>query len=338
MIHRNLQPIVKPKRVVIDNYTLTDTYGKFTIEPLERGYGTTIGNALRRILLSSIEGAAITSVKIEGVTNEFSTIPGVYEDVMSIILNLKTIRFKFLDDNVNEREIKIRAKGKADVTAKDIITDDKIVVLNPDTKIATLEKDAVLNADMIVKRGRGYIPSEENKDDNMPIGVIPIDSIFSPIVRVNFQVRNSRVGRIIDYDKLIMEIWTDGSIEPKKALIAAAKILSEQLSLFTEEVIDRGTLEVIPGDNVQEDNKIAELMNKSIDELEFSVRATNCLKNANIKTVGELVLKTEQEILQMKNFGRKSLSEIKDVLAGMGLRLGMKPADINADSENGRKE
>jgi DNA-directed RNA polymerase subunit alpha len=338
MIHRNLQPIVKPKRVVIDNYTLTDTYGKFTIEPLERGYGTTIGNALRRILLSSIEGAAITSVKIEGVTNEFSTIPGVYEDVMSIILNLKTIRFKFLDDNVNEREIKIRAKGKADVTAKDIITDDKIVVLNPDTKIATLEKDAVLNADMIVKRGRGYIPSEENKDDNMPIGVIPIDSIFSPIVRVNFQVRNSRVGRIIDYDKLIMEIWTDGSIEPKKALIAAAKILSEQLSLFTEEVIERGTLEVIPGDNVQEDNKIAELMNKSIDELEFSVRATNCLKNANIKTVGELVLKTEQEILQMKNFGRKSLSEIKDVLAGMGLRLGMKPADINADSENGRKE
>lgn len=337
MIHRNLQPIVKPKRVVIDNYSLTDTYGKFTIEPLERGYGTTIGNALRRILLSSIEGAAITSVKIEGVTNEFSTIPGVYEDVMSIILNLKTVRFKLLDD-ITEREIKIRAKGKMDVTAKDIITDDKIVILNPDTKIATLEKDAVLNADMIVKKGRGYIPSEENKDDNMPIGVIPIDSIFSPILRVNFQVRNSRVGRIIDYDKLILEIWTDGSIDPKKALITAARILSEQLSLFTEDVIERGTLEVIPGESVQEDNRIAELMDKSIDELEFSVRATNCLKNANIRTIGELVLKTEQEILQMKNFGRKSLSEIKDVLAGMGLRLGMKPSEVDAGRENQRKE
>ncbi|MGB9735251.1 MAG: DNA-directed RNA polymerase subunit alpha [bacterium] len=337
MIHRNLQPIVKPKRVVVDSNTLTDTYGKFTIEPLERGYGATIGNALRRILLSSIEGAAITSVKIEGVTNEFSTIPGVYEDVMEIILNLKTIRFKLLDD-VPEREIKIRAKGKMDVTAKDIITDDKVVILNPDVRIARLEKDAVFNADMIVKRGRGYIPSEENKDENMPIGVIPIDSIFSPILRVNFQVRNSRVGRIIDYDKLIIEIWTDGSIEPRKALITAARILSEQLVLFTEDVIEHGSLEVIHTEKVQEDNKLAELLNKNIDELEFSVRATNCLKNANIKTIGELVLKTEQEILQMKNFGRKSLNEIKEVLASMGLHLGMKPLEVDTNGENVRKE
>ena len=336
MIHRNLQPIVKPKRVVIDSNTLTGTYGKFTIEPLERGYGTTIGNALRRILLSSIESAAITSVKIEGVTNEFSTIPGVYEDVMEIILNLKSIRLKLLD--VNEREIKIRAKGEMDLTAKDIIIDDKVLVLNPDAKIAKLGKDAVLNADMIVKSGRGYIPSEENKDENMPIGVIPIDSIFSPVIRVNFQVRNSRVGRIIDYDKLIIEIWTDGSIEPRKALITAAKILSDQLSLFSEEIVERSNLELIHGDVIQEDNKVAELMNKSIDELEFSVRATNCLKNANIKTIGELVLKTEQEILQMKNFGRKSLSEIKEVLTGMGLRLGMKPIGADSDGENEGKE
>ncbi|MCL4468755.1 MAG: DNA-directed RNA polymerase subunit alpha [Deltaproteobacteria bacterium] len=336
MIHRNLQPIVKPKRVVIDSNTLTGTYGKFTIEPLERGYGTTIGNALRRILLSSIESAAITSVKIEGVTNEFSTIPGVYEDVMEIILNLKSIRLRLLD--VNEREIKIRAKGEMELTAKDIIVDDKVLVLNPDAKIAKLGKDGVLNADMVVKTGRGYIPSEENKDENMPIGVIPIDSIFSPVIRVNFQVRNSRVGRIIDYDKLIIEIWTDGSIEPRKALIAAAKILSEQLSLFSEEIVERSNLEFIHGDVIQEDNKVAELMNKSIDELEFSVRATNCLKNANIKTIGELVLKTEQEILQMKNFGRKSLSEIKEVLTGMGLRLGMKPIGAESDGENEGKE
>ena len=336
MIHRNLQPIVKPKRVVIDSNTLTGTYGKFTIEPLERGYGTTIGNALRRILLSSIESAAITSVKIEGVTNEFSTIPGVYEDVMEIILNLKSIRLRLLD--VSEREIKIRAKGEMELTAKDIIVDDKVLVLNPDAKIAKLGKDAVLNADMVVKTGRGYIPSEENKDENMPIGVIPIDSIFSPVIRVNFQVRNSRVGRIIDYDKLIIEIWTDGSIEPRKALIAAAKILSEQLSLFSEEIVERSNLEFIHGDVIQEDNKVAELMNKSIDELEFSVRATNCLKNANIKTIGELVLKTEQEILQMKNFGRKSLSEIKEVLTGMGLRLGMKPIGAESDGENDGKE
>ncbi len=336
MIHRNLQPIVKPKRVVIDSNTLTGTYGKFTIEPLERGYGTTIGNALRRILLSSIESAAITSVKIEGVTNEFSTIPGVYEDVMEIILNLKSIRLRLLD--VSEREIKIRAKGEMELTAKDIIVDDKVLVLNPEAKIAKLGKDGVLNADMIVKTGRGYIPSEENKDENMPIGVIPIDSIFSPVIRVNFQVRNSRVGRIIDYDKLIIEIWTDGSIEPRKALIAAAKILSEQLSLFSEEIVERSNLEFIHGDVIQEDNKVAELMNKSIDELEFSVRATNCLKNANIKTIGELVLKTEQEILQMKNFGRKSLSEIKEVLTGMGLRLGMKPIGAESDGENEGKE
>jgi DNA-directed RNA polymerase subunit alpha len=336
MIHRNLQPIVKPKRVVIDSNTLTGTYGKFTIEPLERGYGTTIGNTMRRILLSSIEGAAITSVKIEGVTNEFSTVPGVYEDVMEIILNLKSIRLKLLD--VNEREIKIRAKGETELTAKDIIIDDKVVILNPDARIAKLGKDSVFNADMIVKTGRGYIPSEENKDENMPIGVISIDSIFSPIIRVNFQVRNSRVGRIIDYDKLIIEIWTDGSIEPRKALISAAKILTDQLSLFSEEIVEKSNLEIVRSDIVQEDDKIVELMNKSIDELEFSVRATNCLKNANIKTIGELVLKTEQEILQMKNFGRKSLSEIKEVLTGMGLRLGMKPIGAETNGENEGKE
>ncbi|MCL4557539.1 MAG: DNA-directed RNA polymerase subunit alpha [Deltaproteobacteria bacterium] len=336
MIHRNLQPIVKPKRVLIDSNSLTETYGKFTIEPLERGYGTTIGNALRRILLSSIEGAAITSVKIEGVTNEFSTIPGVDEDVMEIILNLKTIRFKLLD--VGEREIKIRAKGEMVITGKDIIIDDKVTILTPDTKIATLHKDSVLNADMIVKVGRGYIPSEENKDDNMPIGVIPIDSIFSPIKRMNFQVRNSRVGRIIDYDKLIIEVWTDGSIEPRKALITSAGILSEQLSLFSEEIIEHNNLEIIHTDGGHEDSKLTELLNKNIDELEFSVRATNCLKNANIKTIGELVLKTEQEILQMKNFGRKSLSEIKDVLSGMGLKLGMKPLGMDATEEKEEKE
>ncbi len=336
MIHRNLQPIVKPKKVVIDSKTITDTYGKFTIEPLERGYGTTIGNTMRRILLSSIEGAAITSIEIEGVTNEFSTIQGIDEDVMEIILNLKSIRLKMFD--VRERKVKIRAKGETIITGKDIIVDDKVVILTPDIKIATLHKDTVFNADMVVKVGRGYIPSQENKDDLMPIGVIPIDSIFSPVKRVNFQVRNSRVGRIIDYDKLIMEIWTDGSIEPIKALIAAANILMEQISLFSEEIVEHSGLEVIHGEFDGKDSKITELMNKSIDELEFSVRSSNCLKNANIKTIGELVLKTDQEILEMKNFGRKSLNEIKEVLASMGLHLGIKAAGMRTDDENEEKE
>ncbi len=331
MAHRSLQPIVKPKGIIIDTNTQTNTYSKFTIEPLERGYGTTIGNTLRRILLSSIEGAAITSVNIEGVTNEFSTIPGVYEDIMEIILNLKTVRLKLLD--VKEREIKIRAKGETDVTAKDIIADDKVVILNPEVKIATLGKDAVLNIDMIAKVGRGYIPAEENKDEALPVSTIPVDSIFSPVRRVNFQVRNSRVGRVIDYDKLIIEIWVDGSIKPITALQTAANILSDQLSIFTGELVEYGNLEVVREELPKEEKNFTDLMNKSIDDLEFSVRATNCLKNADIKTIGELVLKTEQEILQMKNFGKKSLTEIKEVLAELGLHLGMNTDNVEEDNK-----
>jgi DNA-directed RNA polymerase subunit alpha len=308
-----------PKKMEIETETLTGTYGKFFAEPFERGFGTTIGNSLRRILLSSIAGAAVTSVKIEGVLHEFSTIPGVKEDVTDIILNVKNLRFKLYTDR--PKTVRLKKKGPGEARAKDIIHDADVEVLNPDLHIATLDKEANLDMELVIRVGSGYVPADRNKDEGMPIGVIPVDSIFSPIKKVNFTVENARVGRITDYDKLIMEIWTDGGVKPDDALAYAAKILKDHLAIFInfDESIE-------PVHEPVDDKKADFNKNllRSVHELELSVRAANCLKNANIKTIGDLVQKTESEMLRTKNFGRKSLNEIKEILAGMGLSLGMK--------------
>jgi DNA-directed RNA polymerase subunit alpha len=305
----------------VEKETLTPFYGKFIAEPLERGFGITIGNSLRRILLSSLQGAAITSVKIEGVLHEFSTIPGVREDVTEIILNLKEVRLKLHTEG--PKLIRVKAEGPKELKAGDIITGDAVEILNPDHHLATLSKDAKLSMEMMVKMGRGYVPAERNKDESQPIGTIPIDAIFSPIKKVNYTVTNARVGQITDYDRLTLEVWTDGSIDPEEAVAQAAKILKDQLSIFItfEEEEEEETSQT---EEQQETEKFNENLLRSVDELELSVRSANCLKNANIKLIGDLVQKTEAEILATKNFGRKSLNEIKEILASMGLSLGMK--------------
>ena len=318
-MHRNWRELIKPKKVEVESDEQDKVYGKFTCEPLERGFGLTIGNALRRVLLSSLQGAAITSVKIESVLHEFTTIPGVVEDVSDIILNLKEVRLKLHADP--PRAIRIAAKGERTIKAGDIITDGQVEILNPNQHIATLSKDGELKMEMIVRMGKGYVPAERDPNQAQVIGEIPIDSIFSPIQKVNYVVTNARVGQRTDYDKLNIEVWTDGSIEPRDAIAYAAKILKDQLTIFinfeeeeepaveTEEVSDR---------------RLNENLFRSVDELELSVRSSNCLKNANIHLIGELVQKTEAEMLKTKNFGRKSLNEIKEILSEMGLSLGIK--------------
>ncbi|HUL31143.1 MAG TPA: DNA-directed RNA polymerase subunit alpha, partial [Thermodesulfobacteriota bacterium] len=296
------------------------TYGKFYAEPFERGFGTTLGNSLRRVILSSLQGAAITSVKIKGVLHEFSAIPGVTEDVTDIILNLKGVRFKM--HGQEPRTIRIIHKGEGVVKARDIITDPNVEVLNSDHHIATCSKDANLEMDMVVKMGKGYVPADRNRDEKSPVGTIPIDSIFTPVIKVNFTVTNARVGQITDYDKLTLEVWTDGSVKPDDAVAYAAKILKEQLTIFIN--FDE---EAEPSEEVEveeEREKLNENLYRSVDELELSVRSANCLKNAGIKLIGELVSRSEAEMLKTQNFGRKSLNEIKDILVDMGLTLGMK--------------
>lgn len=321
MIHKSWKGLIRPKRLEVEKETLTSFYGKFIAEPLERGFGITIGNSLRRILLSSLQGAAITSVKIEGVLHEFSTIPGVKEDVTEIILNLKEVRLKLHTEG--PKLIRVKAEGPKELKAGDIITGDAVEILNPDYHLATLSRDAKLSMEMMVKIGRGYVPAERNKDESQPIGTIPIDAIFSPIKKVNYTVTNARVGQITDYDRLTLEVWTDGSIDPVEAVAQAAKILKDQLSIFIafEEEEEEETSQT---EEQQETEKFNENLLRSVDELELSVRSQNCLKNANIKLIGDLVQKTEAEILATKNFGRKSLNEIKEILANMGLSLGMK--------------
>lgn len=321
MIHKSWKGLIRPKKLEVEKETLTPFYGKFVAEPLERGFGITIGNSLRRILLSSLQGAAITSVKIEGVLHEFSTIPGVKEDVTEIILNLKEVRLKLHTEG--PKLIRVKAEGPKELKAGDIITGDAVEVLNPDHHLATLSRDAKLSMEMMVKMGRGYVPAERNKDESQPIGTIPIDAIFSPIKKVNYTVTNARVGQITDYDRLTLEVWTDGSIDPVEAVAQAAKILKDQLSIFItfEEEEEEETSQT---EEPQETEKFNENLLRSVDELELSVRSANCLKNANIKLIGDLVQKTEAEILATKNFGRKSLNEIKEILASMGLSLGMK--------------
>lgn len=312
-----------PKKINFDEETLTDSYGKLVVEPLERGFGTTIGNSLRRILLSSIEGAAVTAVRIPGVLHEFSSIKGVKEDVVDIILNIKKLRFKMHGDGRKTATVKVN--GPKVVTGADIETDPSVEVLNRDHRIATVDNGTTLEIEMYVKKGKGYIPAEINKEEGLPIDVLAIDSVFSPIKKVNFWVEKARVGRATDYDRLIMEVWTDGSITPEKAVSDAASILMDHLDLFIfveeEEITEETAGSMIAAAS---NPSLNENLLKSIDELELSVRAFNCLKNANIKTIGDLVQKTEYEMLRTKNFGRKSLNEIKEILVGMGLNFGMR--------------
>ncbi len=319
IVTKNWRDLIKPRGLAVDPDSLTNTYGKFIAEPLERGFGITLGNSLRRVLLSSLQGAAITSVKIEGVEHEFMTIPEVAEDVTDIILNLKEV---LLQIHTNEgKTLRIEAEGPREVKAGDIIGDGQVEVLNPGQHLFTISEGGRVRMELSARRGRGYVPAERNKVAGQPIGTIPIDALFSPIRKVNYQVTNARVGQQTDYDRLGLEVWTDGSVAPADAVAYAAKIVKEQLSIFinfdeTEE----------PAEEIKpvEEAKLNENLFRSVDELELSVRSANCLQNANIKTIGDLVQKTEAEMLKTKNFGRKSLKEIKEILAEMGLSLGVK--------------
>ncbi len=320
-MQKSWKDLIRPKRLEVEKETLTSSYGKFTAEPFERGFGITIGNSLRRILLSSLQGAAITSVKIDGVLHEFSAIPGAKEDITEIILNLKEVRLKLHTEG--PKTIRVKAEGPTVLKAGDIITGDAVEILNPDQYIATLSRDGKLSMEMVVKVGRGYVPAERNKEENQPIGTIPIDAIFSPIRKVNYTVTNARVGQITDYDKLTMEVWTDGSLNPEEAVAHSAKILKEQLSIFIT-FEEEEEAEMSYSEDEEEKEAFNENLLRSVDELELSVRSANCLKHANIRLIGDLVQKTEAEILATKNFGRKSLNEIKEILSEMGLSLGMK--------------
>lgn len=310
--------IIRPKSLDVDEKTLTESYGKFTAEPFERGFALTVGNSLRRVLLSSIQGNATKAVRIEGILHEFSTIPSVVEDVTEIVMNLKGIRFKLYTDG--PETLHVKAKGACEVTAGDIVENSNVEILNPEHHIATLSESAKLNMEIIVTSGVGYIPAEKNRDENAPIGTIPIDAIFTPVKRVNYNVTHSRVGAQTDYEKLTMEVWTDGSIAPEDAIAYAAKNLQEQLTLFInfEEELE------VPQSEEPEEKKQNDNLDRSIDELELSVRSANCLRNANICYIHELVKNTENEMLKTKNFGRKSLNEIKEILDDMELTLGMK--------------
>ncbi len=308
----------KPKRLEVDKATLTENYGRFHAQPFERGFGTTIGNALRRILLSSIEGAAITAVKIDGVLHEFSSIPGVVEDTTDIILNLKQVPLRVHSDHAETMTLSV--EGPRDVKAGDLQTSANVEVLDPDVHIATLSEEGKLVIEMRVRRGRGYVSADRNFDDDLGIGFIPVDSVHSPVRKVNYTVEDARLGQTTDYDKLTLECWTNGEIRPQDAIAQAAKLFKDHMAIFInfeeapEEELDFPTTE---------DERLLDQLGRSVDELELSVRSYNCLKNADIKTIGDLVTKSDGEMLKTKNFGRKSLNEIKDILAEMGLSLGM---------------
>jgi len=319
LMYMNWQQMMKPEKVQV---TSNPTYGKFVCEPLERGFGVTIGNSLRRIILSSLHGAAITSVKIEGVMHEFSALPGVQEDVSEILLNLKEVRFKV--DDPHPKIVRIDASDEGEVTAGNMLSDDgRCTVLNPKQHIATLSEKAVLKMSMTVRVGKGYSLAEGNKDEDAPAGTIPVDAVFSPIQRVNYVVGNARVGQRTDYDKLTMEVWTDGSIQPEDAVAYSAKILKDQMNIFIT-FDERREPEAGQASDSRDQPRFNENLMRSVDELELSVRSANCLKNADIHKIYQLVSKTEAEMLKTKNFGRKSLNEIKEVLSEMGLSLGMK--------------
>jgi len=319
---KHWRDLIKPKRIEVDPETFSDFYGRFVCEPLERGFGITLGNSLRRILLSSLHGAAIISVQFDGVPHEFTSIPGIREDVTDLILNLKSVNLKLLAEEEEAVKIHLEVRGEKIVTAEDIITDGKVEIMNPDQHIATLDKDGVLHAEMVVKTGKGYVPAERHEIEDQEIGVIPIDALFSPVRKVTYVVGNARVGQRTDYDKLTFEIWTDGTVNPQDALAYAAKIIKEQVTpfiSFEEEPVEEQEVE-----SNEEEARINENLFRPVSELELSVRSSNCLKNADITYIYELVQKTESEMLKTKNFGRKSLNEIKGILEEMGLHFGTK--------------
>ena len=319
-MHRNWQDLITPKNLEAE--VLNGTFGKFVAKPLERGYGLTLGNSLRRVLLSSLNGAAIVAVRIAGVDHEFSTVNGMKEDVTDLILNLKQVNMRYSGDG--DATVRLKASGQGAVTAGQIDTNGDVAILNPDQVIATLDADGKLDMEMIVRLGRGYVSADENRTDDLPVGMIAIDSIFAPVRRVSYNVSNARVGQMTDYDKLTIEIWTNGAVSPEDALAYSAKILKEQLTIF----VNFDEVEEDAVARASEPKQLTAQLNdnlfKEVSTLELSVRAANCLENANIKFIGELVTKTEAEMLKTKNFGRKSLNEIKDLLAEMGLSLGMK--------------
>lgn len=319
-MHRNWQNLIKPSKLTAE--VLNDTYGKFIATPLERGYGLTLGNSLRRVLLSSLNGAAIVAIRINGVDHEFSTVSGVKEDVTDLILNLKQVNMRYLGEG--DATVRLKASGQGLVKAGQIETNGDVEILNPDQVIATLDVDGKLDMEMIVRLGRGYVSADENRTENLPVGMIAIDSIFAPVRRVSYNVSNARVGQMTDYDKVSIEVWTNGAVRPDDAVAYAAKILKEQLTIFVnfdEVEEDAYTREA----TIKTDGKsLPDSLYKEVSTLELSVRAANCLENANIKFIGELVTRSESEMLKTKNFGRKSLNEIKDLLAEMGLSLGMK--------------
>ena len=329
MFQRNWKQLIKPRRIEVQTDTATGFYGKFVAEPLERGFGTTLGNTLRRVLLSSLQGGAITSVRIENVQHEYSTIPGVVEDITDIVLNLKEIRLRV--HSAESRTMTLVAKGPCRVKASDLKTDAMVDILNREHHIAELSENATLKMEMTVRTGKGYVPAERNLEENAPIGTVPIDAIFSPVRKVNFTVTNARVGQQTDYDRLTLEIWTDGSVLPADAVAYAAKILKDQLTVF----INFDEESEMPDEPLLlEEGSTNENLFKPVEELELSVRAFNCLKNANIKMIGELVQRSEQEMLKTKNFGKKSLNEIKDVLQEMGLSLGMQIEGFSLEKFN----
>ncbi len=319
---KNWKDLIKPKKVDVEIHDHIANYGKFVCEPLERGFGLTLGNALRRILLSSLQGASIVSVKIEGVLHEMTTISGVLEDVSDVILNLKEVRLKL--HSAQDRTVRIEVVGPHKVTAADIITDAQVEVLNKDQPIATLARGGSLKMEMKVARGKGYVPAENNIADERIIGEIPIDALFSPIRKVNFVVTNARVGQKTDYDKLTLEVWTDGSLSPQDAVAYAAKIIKDQLIIFINFEEDAPSQISLQSEDLADPTSPNVNFYRTVDELELSVRSANCLKNAGINFIGELVQRTESEMLRTKNFGRKSLNEIREVLTEMGLSLGMK--------------
>ena len=320
-----------PRGVVIEDDTVTDGYSKFVIEPLERGYGTTIGNSIRRVLLSSLPGAAVVGVRIDGVAHEFSTMPNVVEDVAEIILNLKGLRLILHSDE--PKTLMLEAEGKGDVTAEDVQTDVDVEILNPDLHIASLDEGGQLRMEIHVDNGRGYVIAEQNKIPDQPIGVIPMDSMFSPVTRVNFQVENTRIGQRTDYDRLVLEIWTDASVVPQDALSTASQILRNHLQLFIS-IEDQFISE--PDEEVDEKfEETRKLLQMNVEELELSVRSSNCLRAADIKTLADLVQKSETEMLKYRNFGRKSLTELSQILQAMDLAFGMDIDEyIEAEAEN----
>lgn len=314
-----------PKKLECDEDSLTEVYGKFVAEPFERGYGVTIGNSLRRVLLSSLEGAAVTTIKVDGVSHEFGTLPGVVEDMTEIVLNIKSLVLR--SHTRAAKTLRIEVSEKKAITARDIITDDTVEVINPDLHICTLTKNTPFRMELEVQKGRGYVPADRNKKDGQPIGVIAIDSIFTPVKRVNFHVEDTRVGQMTDYDKLILEVWTNGSIGPKDAMLYASNIFQRHMDVF----VNFGKLPDEDTATEASDDKSDELykrLGQPVSELELSVRSANCLREAHIKTIGELVKKSEMEMLKYRNFGKKSLTEINNILKEMGLGFG---TDVDLD-------